>query len=317
MGIPLVIAHFGGCPQHLKFSLKSAAQFNPNVVLIGDASNGHLWANHWNSDQGGMGKFRRFMNSYVKMSDYPDSYEAAFWKRPFVVEAWMKSEGVKELFLIDSDVLSFADYSKEVAPLLPNNCRATLIQKIGQRSASLHFSYWTRGALEDFTDFCFKAYEDRKIRSELEAKYRWHIDNRSPGGVCEMTLLYLWAETNSSAVVNLAKVVNNTVADEAISSPTNYFDDEYEMRGGFKRLVFRKGVPYGFNKILKQEIRFWCLHCQGDSKRLMQSLQWGRMRNYFTHLERVNRHVGVLKRKSKSYIHGTLKHLVRRDQNII
>jgi len=85
------------------------------------------------------------MHSYIKMSDYPDSYEAAFWKRPFVVEAWMKSEGVKEIFLIDSDVISFADYSKEVAPLLPNNYRATLIAKLNQDieewAASLHSSY--------------------------------------------------------------------------------------------------------------------------------------------------------------------------------
>ena len=49
MGIPVIIAHFGGSPQYLELSLKSAAKFNPEVLLIGDHSNTDLWGNHWNS----------------------------------------------------------------------------------------------------------------------------------------------------------------------------------------------------------------------------------------------------------------------------
>jgi hypothetical protein len=320
MGIPLTIAHFGGSPQHLRLSLTSAAQFNREVVLIGDRSNTHVWENHWNSDQPAMAKLRNFMDSYVKMSDYPDWYEAAFWKRPFIVEAWMKSEGVKELFLIDSDILSFADYSKEVAPLLPNNCRATVIAKPNQTiedwATSLHFSYWTREALGDFTDFCIYAYKEPSIRMKLEAKYRWHIENLAPGGICEMTLLHLWAEKNSSTVFNLAKAINNCVVDGGIAMSTNYFDDEFEMRGGFKRLVFRNGVPYGFNKVFNREIQFWCLHCQGGSKRVMWLLQCRGLRAYFPQVDRLNRFFGSLKRKSKSYIHRTLNNLVRGNRKM-
>ena len=301
----------------MRLSLQSAAQFNREVVLIGDESNAKLWRNHWNSDQAGVGKFREFIQSYVKMSDYPDSYEAAFWKRPFMVEAWMKSEGIEEVFLIDSDVLSFADYAKEVAPLLPGNCRATLMvasrnQGIGELWSSLHFSYWTREALEDFTAFCINAYKDRSVRIELEAKYQWHIDNHRPGGICEMTLLHFWAAKNGSAVLNLAKVINNSVADLSISEPTNYFDDEYEMRGGFKKLVFRNGVPYGFNRILNQEVRFWCLHCQGTAKSVMQLLQSGGLRAHFADVHRLNRFIGALDRKSKSYLESALKRLMCR-----
>jgi len=287
--------------------LESAAQFNREVVLIGDGSNANFWENHWNSDQADVEKFSEFMRSYVKMSDYSDSYESAFWKRPFLVEAWMKSEAIKELFLIDSDVMSFADYSKEVAPLLPGNCWATLVE------SSLHFSYWTREALEDFTTFCVNAYKDRSIRMNLEAKYQWHIDNHQPGGVCEMTLLDFWAAKNSKTVLNLAKTINNSAADLAIHASTNYFDDEYEMRGGFKRLVFRNGVPYGFNRIQNREIQFWCLHCQGWSKSVMRFLHSGSLRAFFPHLYRLSRFTVPLGRRSKSYIRGALKRLVRRS----
>jgi len=128
-----------------------------------------------------------------------------------------------------------------------------------------------------------------------------------------MTLLHLWAEKNSTTVFNLAKAINNSVPDGGITISTNYFDDAYEMRGGFKRLVFRNGVPYGFNKILNQEIQFWCLHCQGDSKRIMWLLQCRGLRTYFPHFDRLNRSVRALKGKSMSYIHGTLNNLVRRN----
>jgi hypothetical protein len=289
--------------------LESAASFNTDVVLIGDGSNESFWRDHWNSDRVDPGRFREFMDSYVKLSDYPDSYEMAFWKRPFVVDAWMKSEGIKELFLLDSDVLTFADYSKEVAPLLPDGYQATLIAPAGDKEinrlwASLHFSYWTREALDDFTSFIVNAYRNPQMRGKLESKYRWHLENRQPGGVCEMTLLYSWAAENCQKVFNLARVIGSSVADLAITQSANYFDDEYEIRGGFKRLVFRNGVPFGFNRVLNQEVRFWCLHCQGEAKRVMRILQQPSFRPFFSELYRLARLSEVLRLKSKSLIRG-------------
>lgn len=290
MGIPVVIAHFGR-QSYLQLSLESAVRFNTDVVLIGDGSNKSFWRNSWNSDRADIPKFCKFMDSYVKLSDYPDSYEMANWKRPFMMEAWMKEEGIERLFLLDSDVMSFADYSKEVAPQLPPECSATIMvtageQKVGDWWSSPHFSYWTREALEDFTTFIVAAYRDPNLRSKLESKYRWHIDNGRPGGVCDMTMLYHWAAQNTGKVFNLAKVTHHSVADLGVGASTNYFDDEYEMRRGFKRLVFRNGIPFGFNKVLQQEVRFWCLHCQGQAKGVMPFLhRWG-LRTFFPELYR-------------------------------
>jgi hypothetical protein len=307
VSVPVVIAHFGGRPNYLQLCLESAASFNTDVVLIGDGSNRSFWRDHWNSDRVDTGRFREFADSYVKLSDYPDSYEMAFWKRPFVVDAWMKSEGVKELFLIDSDVLTFADYSKEVTPLLPSGYQAALMapagdQEISQLWASLHFSYWTREALDDFTSFAINAYRVPEMRHKLESKYRWHVDNRQPGGVCEMTLLYYWATENSQKVFNLARVIGHSVADRAVNQPANYFDDEYEIRGGFKRLFFRNGLPFGFNRVLDQEVRFWCLHCQGEAKGVMRILQQPGLRPFFPDVYRLAQLTEVVRLKSKSLI---------------
>ena len=224
------------------------------------------------------------MRSYVKMSDYPDSYEAAFWRRPFAIEAWMKSKGASEVFVIDSDVMTFADYSKEVVPLLSDGCGATLITRMKQENfvwaSSLHFSYWTRDVLEDFINFCIGAYTDVAIRGKLETKYQWHINNKKPGGISEMTLLYLWQQKTNGRVTNLAQVLDGVVADSCITDSANYFEDEYELKSTFKRFVFKKGLPYGFNRILNKEVRFLCVHCQGKSKRMMACLQKRRNRFY-------------------------------------
>jgi hypothetical protein len=290
MGIPVVIAHFGR-HNYLQFCLQSAARFNTDVVFIGDESNKSLWPSCWNSGQADTQKFRQFMDSYVKLSDYADPYEMGLWKRPFMIEAWMKEEGVEKLFIIDSDVMSFADYSKEVAPQLPADCGATIMvtaaeQEIGDWWSSFHFSYWTREALQDFTSFIVAAYRDPNLRGKLEAKYRWHIDNGRPGGICDITLLYFWAKEHAGKVLNLAKVTNQCVADLGVNTSTNYFDQEYEMRGGFKRLVFRNGIPFGFNKVLRQEVRFWCLHCQGQAKGVMPFLGRRGLRAFFPELYR-------------------------------
>jgi hypothetical protein len=290
--IPVVIAHVGGAPSYLKHSLESAARFNRDVVLIGDESNQGIWRNHWNRDGVESTKYKAFLDSYTKLSDYPDAYEQAFWERPFMVEAWMRAERVEELFLLDSDVLTFADYSREVVPVLPDNCQATLImpagdQEIGQLWSSLHFSYWKREALDDFNTFIVNAYRDREMRSRLEAKYRWHIDHHQPGGVCEMTLLYYWARNNNGKVSNLAEVIGGSVADLAVTQSNNYFDNEYGMHRGFKRLVFRNGVPFGFNQVLRKEVRFWCLHCQGNAKGAMHLLRRPGLRAFFPDLYRI------------------------------
>lgn len=291
MGIPVVIAHFGR-HNYLQFCLRSAARFNTDVVFIGDGSNQSLWPGGWNSERADTSKFRKFMDSYVKLSDYADPYEMGLWKRPFMIEAWMKEQGVEKLFIVDSDIMSFADYTKEVAPLLPADCSATIMVTAGEQEidawwSSFHFSYWTRAALEDFTSFIVAAYGDPNLRSKLEAKYRWHLDNARPGGVCDITMLYFWAAQNRDRVVNLAKVMDQSVADLGVGASMNYFEDEYEMRGGFKRLVFRNGIPYGFNKVLRQEVRFWCLHCQGKSKGAMRFLGRPGLRVFFPDLYRL------------------------------
>ena len=304
--IPVIISHFNQQPTYLKFALKSAANFNKNVVLIGDKSNKDFWENHWDVTSIESEKYQAFQKFHVQMSFYPKKYEDSFWKRMFMLEEWMRQNDVKQAFLLDSDVITFGNYSTELAPILFDNYIASLMTCENQDNfrwaSSCHFSYWTLEGLEDFTTFSIEAYSNQEIRKQLEAKWKWHNDNHQPGGVSEMTLLYLWS-TDNPKVANSSKVINNMTIDHSINTSTNYSENEYQMQLEIKKIIFRDGIPYGFNKILNKEIRFLGIHCQGTAKILMRFFYYENLRPFYL----TGKLVEIIKTKTKFFIEGIKK----------
>jgi hypothetical protein len=299
--IPVVISHFNQQPNYLKFALKSAANFNKNVVLLGDNSNKGFWENHWNVTSIESEKYQAFQKYYVQMSYYPKTYEDSFWKRMFMLEEWMKKNDAKQAFLLDSDVMTFSNYSIELAPILFDNYIASLMTCENQDNfrwaSSCHFSYWTLEGITDFTTFSIEAYSNQEIRKQLEAKWQWHNDNNQAGGVSEMTLLYLWSKDNPR-VANSSKVANDMTIDHSINTSTNYLEDEYQMQLGIKKIIFKNGIPYGFNKVLNKEIRFLCIHCQGTAKILMRFFYDENLRPFYL----VAKFVEIIKTTTKLFI---------------
>ena len=304
--IPVIISHFDQQPTYLKFALKSAASFNKNVVLIGDNSNKNFWENHWDITSIQSEKYQAFQKCHIQMSFYPKKYEDSFWKRIFMLEEWMKKKDEKQAFLLDSDVITFGNYSRELAPILFGNYIASLMTCENQDNfrwaSSCHFSYWTLEGLEDFTTFSIEAYSNQEIRKKLEAKWKWHNDNHQPGGVSEMTLLYLWSKNNPK-VANSSKVTNNMTIDHSINTSTNYLENEYQMQLEIKKIIFRDGIPYGFNRILNEEIRFLGIHCQGTAKILMRFFYYKNLRSFYL----VAKIVEIIKTKTKFFIQGIKK----------
>jgi hypothetical protein len=169
-------------------------------------------------------------------------------------------------------------------------------------ASSCHFSYWTLEGLEDFTSFCIEAYHNKTIREQLETKWKWHNDHNKPGGVSEMTLLYLWSKDNQK-VANSSKVINNMTVDHSINTSTNYSENEYQMQLEIKKIIFRDGIPYGFNKILNKEIRFLGIHCQGTAKILMRFFYYKNLRSFYLAAKIVE----IIKTKTKFFIQGIKK----------
>jgi hypothetical protein len=299
--IPVIIAHFSGKPTYLKFALKSAADFNKTVVLIGTDSNKDFWEHHWNTTLIECEKYQDFQKCYVKMSTYDENYDSVCWKRLFMLEEWMKRNNAKQAIYLDSDIMTFPNYSSVFAPLI-DNYMAILNEPKEQPdfgwSTCSHVTYWTLEAIENFTSFCIETYSNNKnIRERLDAKWKWHIDNQKLGGVCDMNLLYFWSKDNPR-VANFAKVIDDMSVDYNINMSTNYLENEYQMQLGVKKITFKDGVPYCFNNSLNKEIRFLALHFQGVSKALMRFFYYKNLRIFYPFVKPVE----LTKIKIKSFI---------------
>jgi hypothetical protein len=284
--IPTVIVFFGPAPEYVGLALRSAESRGNHVVMIGDASNRDCWKRHVDADALASEKYDRFTRVFVRMSNYPDGYEQAFWRRPFAIEAWMREAGVDKAFILDADVMTFANYADEVLPRIAAQHDAALMTLVEQDeydwATSLHFSYWTLGALSSFTSFCIDTYGDPTRRDALQRKWAHDRETSTAGGVCEMTLLHLWRATRPDRVMNFA-AGPDAVGDLAVGTPDNVRRNEYEMRGGFKQLAFTHSRAYG-RRTTGEYARFWCIHCQGEAKTAMRWLSAPLLRSHFGRL---------------------------------
>jgi hypothetical protein len=265
----VVVAHFNGFPSYLASCLRKAS-LNNSVVFIGDSSNKGRWSSFWNSDEHELARFSSFLKVYKKLSNYTLQYEQSFWRRVFAVEKWLFTTTNPDFILIDSDVLLFSNLETELLPRVRDKCISALMTPEDQDdfrwASSCHVSYWTREGIKSFTDFCLESYTDEYILPMLEEKWAWHRKNNIAGGVCEMTLLYLWQQRHADKVDNLSKVINMTTFDHNINTSTNNVNSEYNTVDGIKQIKFSRGSPFVFNKIYCIDVRFLAIHCQGGSK---------------------------------------------------
>jgi hypothetical protein len=281
MSIPIVIFHVG-YRDYLYLALTAAKKYNNDVLLIGDQSNQRVWDSHLMKDELTSSVYKDFQNFYTKMSTYKAEYDLWIFERFFCLREWMKNNNINEAWMLDSDVISFGNFSKKYSKYLQNSIAAISIpqRQTDYRWAAFgHNSYWTIEGITSFTDFCIETYS--KNLSVLKEKYAWHVKNNIPGGVCEMTLLYLWAKGKTD-VFNTAHVYDGMTVDNCITLSENFDDNEYPVTsGGIKHIKFKEDVPYSFNKKIGKDIAFLSLHCQGLSKKYMYFFAKDRLRNFY------------------------------------
>ncbi|MEQ9371197.1 MAG: hypothetical protein RIG63_19545 [Coleofasciculus chthonoplastes F3-SA18-01] len=271
MSTPIVIFHVGYI-DYLELALTTAKKYNNDVLLIGDESNKMVWNFHLIKDELTSTAYQDFLKVYTQMSSYNAEYDLLIFERFFCLREWMKRNNIHEAWMLDSDVISFSNFTKKCSKFIQNSMAAISIPQHQEKdyrwAAFGHNSYWTLAGITSFTDFCIETYS-KKI-SLLQEKYEWHVKNNVLGGVCEMTLLYLWAKGKTD-VFNTAQVYDGMTIDNWITSSENFDLNEYPVTiGGIKHITFKDGIPYSFNKKLGKNVAFLSLHCQGSAKKYMR-----------------------------------------------
>lgn len=285
----VIIPFFGPAPSYLIVALKSAEKFNENVILLGDDSNSKDWHNHFNINCLNKDKYNSFLRNYIHLSPNSIDFEINCFKRYYFLEEWMKFSGVNNCVMLDSDILTYCNYSSEFKSIINNEILAALstveLQENYFWASSAHCSFFSLNGIEDFTNFCIDTYKNNMYL--LKEKYSYYLKNKVlSGGVSDMTLLYLWSKNNPN-IINLSKVFNNKTIDANINFSGNYYKIEYSSLFHLKYFKFINNLPFSYNKITKSKIQFLAIHFQGSAKLLMKDVFLKRGFNFCVYLKYV------------------------------
>jgi len=282
--IPIVFTHRvgvkAGDQKYLGYAIRQAQQYNPRVILVGDMAYASLEVEFYEYARYAQGG-ELFEAHYVHMCTNPREFEVYHMRRHFMLRQFMEAQGLEKMFLCDSDVMVYCDIAEAESTLGDYDvaCSFSEEQWPYRWSASPHVSYWSRGTCAEFCDYMWRTYTTPRMFAHLKEKWDWHQRTGTMGGVCDMTLLWLFAQDRKA--INLAQVRDGATFDKNMNTSENWALDEYRMKDGFKEIAWRHNQPYGFNLKRGEWIRFNTLHFQGGErrKRLLWDYARGRYDN--------------------------------------
>ena len=139
--------------------------------------------------------------------------------------------------------------------------------------SSAHTSFWKTEFLREFCSFVNDSYENGI--NELEKKWDWHNEQGINGGICDMSLLYLFYLKNKNSIYNLLPVSRDIICfDYNINRGSNYKQDEYQTIKSplgtiMKDIKIRSEKAYCYNLLNKSDVQFANIHFQGISKHII------------------------------------------------
>lgn len=211
---PIIVLHKGSS-DYLKICLAQAKFSNPNsrIILLGDETNEtlakqvgaehYLICNYFS-------KAQEFAKIYKHYSTNPYDYELFCFQRWFVVDEFINSEGLDKFLHIDSDVLLYADFSKELEFIdFINNYDLTYSH------VSAHTSFFnSRRALCEFCNFIFEIFSDDSFVAQFEKcpdndkiyfkQGSFELELTKP--LSDMTLVYFFTKLNRLKCLDFTKV---------------------------------------------------------------------------------------------------------------
>lgn len=295
---PVFFVHSGN-QDYLGQTIKQAEKTNKTVYLLGDDSNRTIAANWFDMKLYLTQKWEQFKKIYIHMSSNPYEFELNCFRRFFVVYEFAKKMDIKSFFMVDSDCLVYSNFSElnlsnyDAGLSIPKN------QENYDWTASPHNSYWTLEALESFLNYLF--YEYTKNLKELEIKWNYHQKNNIRGGICDMTLLYLWATSDSTIrILNTTLGVDKGVFDHFLSVSEGYKKGTFPIYRfcEMKHFRFVDGKAY-FKDKNKNWIRTYTIHAQGKSKIYIKALSLEKDNHLYYVMIKIRKYIFSILRKGK------------------
>ena len=261
--IPVVFIHTGKIPVYLANAIDQAAAFHNDVILVTD--NQHLklnakvvQADDINHDE------QEFESYYRHMSTNSYAFEYICIYRWFLLKNLMIKHNLSKVLYLDSDVYLYEN-TENVVKHYPEFGCAYNVPEISEKyywAGSACCSFWNIRSITEFC-YCIKNYYTTPEIKTLEEKWKFHAASNTPGGVCDMTFLYLFS--GFPGFLNLGKVHNGCSFDFNNAISDNYYPKEYAMKrsrsfdGVAKDIRFVNGMPLCKNIISGKDVRFFAL----------------------------------------------------------
>lgn len=280
--IPIIIFHKGN-QEYVHYCLKQLKKYDNNVILLNDNPNNFnelknttcniVNYNNYSSN------VEKFISYYKHFSHNDYHFELICIIRWIYIYEYMKSNNIERAFICDSDILIYENitsindkYLKDYDFML---CTSSSKNVAGSQSI------WNFQKLEEFIKFIFKFYTIENL-NKIE---NWWKNYKQPGGICDMTLLYYFANNTLDFVglrlpnfpyfnKDLTQIFNNEITfDNHLATYGNHINPEdYEVNksNNNKNILFIDKKPYSYNKRLKKNIGFVSIHFQGHNKKIMK-----------------------------------------------
>lgn len=275
--IPIFFMHKSNS-DYLKYSVNQACISNPrsDIYLAGDSENNvYPDLNHLMIDDYGIGA-QRFESVYEHLSTNSLGFELFCFQRWYVLLEIMQANKLPMVFFADSDLMIYGNISEESEKL--EECKMAYCCPGRQGKlrwmASAHASYWTQEGLTRFCDFMLEMYEGEGM-NKLRQKWDWQQSQGLPGGVCDMTLLYLFYEKNKEDIANLLEIREGAAFDLSVNVGENAVADEYKVKGNYKFFEWKDQMPYAQHLKKNIPVRFNTIHFQERAKLLMHKFYQG------------------------------------------
>ena len=248
--IPVIYYHVGSIrnetssPRHLEVSIQQSKKFNGRVILLGDDSNSHLDVEHYNVSEYS-DDINEFRSSYKHMSSNEPAFEMACIERWIVLANFVKQMNLEKVVYLDSDIMTFCNYEEResifdedyVGMVCSPKRFGSDVDSPKDWGVTGCISYWRHDIILKFKDLILSSYSDNM--DKLLHKWNWHIDTKHPGGICDMTLMYLfYFENNLQSLCKVQK--DNSVFDQNYYVPETYMTDEYSMSDRGKTITWKE-----------------------------------------------------------------------------
>ena len=274
---PIIVLHKGSS-DYLKICLAQAKFSNPNsrIILLGDESN-ELLAKQAGAEHylicNYFSKALEFEKIYKHYSTNSYNFELFCFQRWFVVDEFINSEGLDKFLHIDSDVLLYADFSKELEFIdFINNYDLTYSH------ASAHTSFFnSRRALCEFCNFIFEIFSDDSFVAQFEKSpdndkiyfKQGELELSLIKPLSDMTLVYFFTKLNRLKCLDFTKVdFQNSCVNDNFSSNSMLCSPF----GNICYTVFDNcNIPYFIDTrdSVPKLLKMYSIHFQGWKKGLM------------------------------------------------